>query len=114
MAQEFPVCQNLINTNFQTYRFYPNLKYEILSQSIVNNEKLQTLELDTNDYSYCQMSMANSINNLYYCPGQNDRVYYITNYGKIMTSIIRNNHSPERIVASKVLFQIPGTSIVFN
>lgn len=107
MSKELTVCRELTNPNFDSYRYCRDLNYKITSEPIADNETLQTFQVGSEDFSYCHMSMANSINNLYQCPFNTENVYYITNSGKIFMSFPKVDNG-ELKIATKLMFVIPG------
>lgn len=118
MVKELPVDRYLINNQFDSYRLCnnddDNKRWQIESlsfETIFDQQKLQTIELDQNDYSFVHVSMISSINNLFIdtsSSSTSDRIYVITDQG----SIIGVDYLDGKKL--KKLFQIPGMIFFFG
>ena len=93
MQNKLEVNRDLINNNFESYRYNRDIKYNLLSNHFPNDEKLHTFKLNPSDYSYCHASMASIINNLYQSKFVPDKVYFISDSGSVFCSFLKNDEN---------------------
>lgn len=105
-TNKLEVNHDLINTNFQSYRYNRDVQCSVLAKSFPDDSKLHTFKLNNTDYSYCHVAMSSGINNLYHDRHNATKVYLISDRGEILTTVFAKKQ-----LNLKSVFTIPGECI---
>ena len=107
MQNKLEVNRDLINTDFQAYRYNREAKYTCQSEPFPAGHKLHTFKLGNSDYSYGHASMSSSINNLYTSQFDPATVYFVSDFGTILGSSLVHAADGSVKFEMKPLFTIP-------
>lgn len=109
-TNKLPVNHDLINTNFQSYRYNRDVQCTVLAGRLpsAGSSKVHTFKLGSSDYSYCHAAMSSGINSLYSDRHDAGKVYLISEEGEVLTPVLLSAQTDNRQLDLKTVFTIPG------
>lgn len=105
-TNKLEVNLDLINTNFQSYRYNRDVQCSVVAKCLPEGSKLHTFKLNHSDYSYCHVAMPSGLNNLYHDRLDATKVYLISDRGEVLTTIFATADNDQFDL--KAVFTIPG------